>query len=101
MSKREEHRFNLQDYKASKADEGAVFIDAGGRTFRVPPPLLWGDDVTEAARTGQAVAFGESLLGAEDFAAFRAAGGTGTLLMSMVNEVHGTGVGESSASSDS
>ena len=101
MTKRVEHRFNLQDYKASKADEGAVFIDAGDRTFRIPPPLLWDDDVTEAARAGKSTEFGNALLGAEDFAAFRAAGGTGTLLMSMVNEVHGTGVGESSASSDS
>jgi len=101
MSKRQEHRFNLQDYKASKADEGAIFIDAGDRTFRVPPPLLWDDDVTEAAAAGRATEVGEALLGTDDFAAFRKAGGTGTLLMSMVNEVHGADVGESSASSDS
>lgn len=101
MSKKGQHRYNLQDFKAGKADEGAILIEADGRTFKVPPPLLWSDEVTEAATRGQASFVGEALLGSDDFAAFRAAGGTGTILMAMISEVHGADVGESSASSDS
>lgn len=101
MSQREQHRFNLQDYKAKKEEEGAVYIDAGDRTFRVPPALLWPDEVTELAAAGKTKQAAIGLIGQEDYDAFVAAGGTGSLLLSMVNDAMEAGLGESSGSTSS
>lgn len=101
MGKKDQRRFNLQDYKAGKEEEGAVYIDAGDRTFRVPPPLLWDDDVTELATAGKTKQVAVALLGEDDYRAFVEAGGTGSLLLSMVNDAMGTGLGESSGSAGS
>lgn len=94
MSKRAEHRFNLQDYKATKEEEGAIYIDAGERTFRVPPALLWPDEVTELAAAGKVKQAAVGLIGQEEYDAFVAAGGTGSLLLSMVNDAMGVSLGE-------
>lgn len=96
MSKRSgPTKVKLADFKERKAEEGAIDVEAeDGQVFRIPPPELWPDEVGELARTGDLVALAVAVLGGEDrFEAFKAAGGTATLLNAIVGDVHGDSLG--------
>ncbi len=70
-----------------------------GEVFRIPPPELWPDAVHEAASRNQLIPLATALLGgAEQYAAFRAAGGSASLLNAIVAEHTGASTGESTAS---
>lgn len=95
------HKVKLTDFKAKKADEGAIEIEADdGKIFRVDPPELWDDDVAELQSAGDTVGLAHALIG-DEYPDYIAAGGNAMLLMSIIAEVHGVDVGESKASSGS
>lgn len=105
--------FNLTDYKAKKADEGAVRITAGDREFVVLPPELMDDDtytkfVKLEGSVETVVEQARMLMGDDEYAAFVEAGGSAMLLLSMIAEsssqwsdAQGASPGESVASSTS
>lgn len=103
MSKRDNKRVKLSDFKDRKRDEGAIDIEGDdGTVFRIEPPELWPDEVHSIDASKDPVAFARALLGGEErYAAFVAAGGTAGVLAGILDERHGTGTGESSASSRS
>lgn len=77
-------KFVLEDHKKKIAERG-VDIEAGGQTFHLDPPELWPDDVA-ATQSSDLRALGVAILGEERFDAFVAAGGSGGLLASIVEE---------------
>jgi hypothetical protein len=95
MSKNNRTTVVLADYRARKEEEGAVYIDAGTETFRVPPPVCWPDSFLTVANSGDNVALATLLLGGpEAFARFAEAGGTAALLLGIVQDALGATVGE-------
>lgn len=92
MSKREQHRFVLSDYKDTKRREGAIHIDAGEKTFVIDPPELWSDEALASAENPLKI--GPLVMGEEAFAEFVEAGGSGGILLSMIGDVHGVSPGE-------
>lgn len=99
MSKRDNRRVLLTDYKDKKRREGSIEIETDdGQVFTVDPPELW-PDVKFSDLENEAV--GRLLLGDEPFERFIAAGGTATILLGILNEKHDLTVGESEASSSS
>ena len=101
MTKRKNRRVVLNDFKAKKAEEGSIEIEVeGGKVFTIPPPELWPDEVAEAAKRNDTVASAAALLGDEaEYEAFKSAGGSATLLWSIIQDELGADVGESPASS--
>lgn len=100
--KRHVHRVKLTDFKAKKADEGAVEIEADdGEIYRIDAPEVWSDEIAELAQSEDQVAVARALIGEDRYDAFVAAGGTAMLVMAIVSEAHGIQPGESSASSRS
>ena len=103
---------NLTDFKAKKAEEGAVRIKAGTKTFVVLPPEMMSDDVYSEfikleQNPEQIVDQARMLMGA-DYDEFVAAGGSAILLLSIIGETaktrrqdQGVDTGESGASSPS
>lgn len=88
------HTVILSDYKAKKAEEGAIDIVAGDETFTVPPAALWPDEMTTPEVRGDWVAQAKLLLGDDAYARFVAAGGTAVLLQAIVNDELGEAAGE-------
>lgn len=85
----------LSDFKERKELEGAFDIECeDGTKFRVPPPELWPDEVGRLARIGDLPALAIAVLGEEKFEAFKAAGGTATLLNAIIGDQHGASLGE-------
>lgn len=100
---------NLTDYKAKKAEEGAVPIVVGDRTFYVRPSELMSDAEYEAynAVKGEDIV-AQARLMMVDYDDFVAAGGSAILLLSIVKDhmeaqaaAQGVEPGESEASSTS
>lgn len=102
---------SLADFKAKKAEEGAVRIEAGDRVFVVLPPELMADDtysefIKYEGSPESIVDQARLLMGAE-YEEFVAAGGSAILLLSVIAEAgqakngQGADVGESGASSPS
>lgn len=102
MSKRDRRVVNLADFKAKRRDEGAIDVVAeDGNTYRIDPPELWPDEASERAEAGDLVAAARAVMGAEQYEAWVAAGGTASLVMAIIADEHGVTVGESPASSSS
>lgn len=85
-------KVNLADYKERKENEGAIDIEAGGETFRIPPPELWPDEIGKLR--GDLVAQASLLMGEDRFAAFVAAGGSATLVDAILKDQHGADAGK-------
>ena len=75
---------------------GIVAVMANGEKFLVPPPDLWPDD----AQHGTDKRFLDQVMG-DQADAFRAAGGTGRLVLSLISHRNELSAPESSASSGS
>lgn len=68
-----------------------------GEVFEIDPPELWDDDVF--AVTGGPVAEAKAIMGEEEYARFRKAGGRATLVSYLIEKrIKGTSLGESEAS---
>lgn len=100
--KRHVHHVKLTDFKAKKADEGAVEIETDdGEIYRVDPPELWDDSITEMSQNDDNIGVARALIGPDRYAAFIAAGGNAMVVMSILADVHGVSVGESKPSPSS
>lgn len=100
--KRHVHQVKLTDFKARKADEGAIEIeDDAGEIYRIDPPELWPDEITRMSQDEDTIGVARALIGDDRYDAFTAAGGNAMLLMSIIGETHGVTVGESKPSPSS
>lgn len=93
-------RIVLDDYKGKKRDEGAIDIETADGVFSIDPPELWSDEAAAAAAANDGPGIARALLG-DKYDAFIAAGGSGTVIMSIIADEHRAPVGESDASSSS
>jgi hypothetical protein len=81
MSKRRPITYNLSDFKAKKAKEGAIHIELeGGETVTVPPAVLWPDEAHGFILERDIVNAGIAILGEPEYQRFAAAGGSASLL---------------------
>lgn len=106
-----EKRYNVAEVIAeARLTKPAIILEGfpndPSAEFRLDPPELWADQVTELAAAGKATELSRHLLG-DQYEAFLAAGG-GNSLVNLVLEKHSKGttpeksaLGEASASSDS
>lgn len=103
MSKRNQHRVILTDFKARKEEEGSVYIDLPDGTFvRIPPPALWPDDVQLLAEAGKNIEVVTALVGGpEEYSRFVAAGGSAAMALAILQDELGADLGKSSGSSPS
>jgi hypothetical protein len=108
MSKREgPRRVVLQDYRDTKEREGATDVELpDGTTVRIPPPVLWPEEVAslQAGDHADMVRGCQLILGQEQWDRFVGAGGTSVMLMGIIDDTlkaEGLAVGESSASTGS
>lgn len=87
---------DLNAYRGQQIEDRGIVLAAGERSFTIPPPVLWPE---EAIRLIGVDAYGvaRAVLG-DEYDAFIAAGGTGPLLMRMVEEQEQIAAGESPAS---
>lgn len=102
-AKRHVHKVKLSDFKAEKADEGAIEIeDDNGEIYHIDPPELWSDDITALNDADDNIGVARALIGGDDqYEKFVAAGGSAMLLLSIIGDTHGVSVGESKASKGS
>lgn len=95
-------RVDLDDYKAKKAEEGSIEIKTSAGVFTIPPPELWDDEVGAAARANDDIGAATVLLGGpERYAEFVKAGGSATVVWSIIKDEKGATLPESSGSSTS
>jgi len=66
-----------------------ISFTAGGQTFTIPSPILWPGDIADLSQND-----GAKVLLGDQWEAFCAAGGNGSLLNSLVNKVLGATVPE-------
>lgn len=101
------HDFNavLAEIASDDKDTTATLFKVGEQEFTIPSPLDWSDDVVEiqaiAATNPRAVnpvAFAKALLGDDQYADFKAAGGSAVKFMKFFGQVMGGDAGESQAS---
>jgi hypothetical protein len=106
---------NLTDFKAKKAEEGAVRIEAGTKTFVILPPEMMSDDVysefIKLEQSPEQIVDQARMLMGDDYDEFVDAGGSAILLLSIIGEAakergkaasaQGADPGESGASSSS
>ena len=100
---------DLADYKAKKAEEGAIPIRANGSTFYVRPvECLTDDEYFSYSKAKGDDIVGQARIMIDDYDGFVAAGGSAMLLLSIVKDhvervaaEQGVDPGESPASSDS
>ena len=89
-------RIKIADYKASKADEGAIILeDDNGREYRIPPRAIWSDELLNRIKNVDAedpVAQARALLGDEEYDAFHAGGGEAMMVSSIIDEEWGESV---------
>jgi hypothetical protein len=99
VSKPEIQRFRLSEFTERKREQGSIEIETDdGSVFRVDPPELWPDDIASATNNEAAARL---IMGGDPFDAFVAAGGSATLLVSIIAEAHGVSLGELLASAGS
>ena len=108
MSKREgPRRVVLNDYRDTKEREGATDVELpDGSTLRIPPPVLWPEEVAalQAGDHADMIRGCQLILGEEGWARWVAAGGTSVMLMGIIDDTlkaEGLSLGESSASTAS
>lgn len=102
MGKNSIRRVVLDDYKAKKSAEGSIEIETSAGVFTIPPPELWPDEVGTFARANDDVGAATVLLGGEDrYREFVAAGGSATIVWSIIKDEKGATLPESSGSSTS
>jgi hypothetical protein len=79
-------------------DRHAIVIETDdGQSFRVPTPEMWDDDVF--ASGGSPLDEAKAIMGEEEYARFREAGGRATLITHLIKEhMQGMSAGESGAS---
>jgi hypothetical protein len=89
-------RIKLADFKAAKAEEGKIIIEADdGTEFVIPPAILWPDEVNVLAVQGRHVEAARLVLGEDVYDKFVAAGGNAQILGAVVREENeGTPLGE-------
>lgn len=91
------HEVSWTQYQEEKRDKGGIKLAMDdGRTFFIPPPELWPDDVASMSDPAD---IGRRLMGDDDFKVFCADyGGSGTVIASLVRDTLGKTLGESPAS---
>lgn len=72
-----------------------------GEEFLLPAPTAWPDEAFQAANREDPITASRLILGDEDYQRFVDAGGNALFLQRLVEKLHGTSMGESSASSSS
>lgn len=88
---------DIAAFQARRRDAGGIVaVMETGEKFLIPPPDLWPDD----AQHGSDKRFLDQVMGV-DADAFRAAGGTGRLVLSLISHRNELAAPESSASSGS
>jgi hypothetical protein len=93
----------LAEYRA-KNEQPEVVVTVGDREFVIPSPLDWSDELVEMQANAQAnnvnpVAMAKAFLGEEQYAEYKALGGTAMHFnLVLLPGALGTSVGESSAS---
>jgi hypothetical protein len=100
------HDFNavLAEIAADDNDTGATFFRVGDREFTIPSPLEWSDEVVEIQAAAaekkpvNPVAFAMALLGDDQYAEFKAVGGSSMKFMKFFGQIMGGDAGESPAS---
>lgn len=84
-------RIILKDHLAKLEDRGVDFEAPDGTVFFIPPPELWPDEAnTAVGLNAQAVA----VMGEEQYAAFKAAGGNARIVNDELEKMLGTTVPE-------
>lgn len=86
-------KVNLAEYRERKENQGAIDVEApSGRVFRIPPAELWPDEVPFLR--GDLPAQAAAIMGAEEFDAFKAEGGTANILDAIIKDEHGAEAGK-------
>ena len=70
--------------EAEESKHKIVIETDDGQTFEIDPPELWDDDVFAA--TGGPVAEAKAIMGQEEYARFRKAGGRATLVSYLIEQ---------------
>jgi hypothetical protein len=70
--------------EAEESKHKIVIETEDGQTFNIDPPELWDDDVFSA--TGGPVAEAKAIMGEEEYARFRKAGGRATLVSYLIEK---------------
>lgn len=91
------HEVDLDVFVAAEKAKDSTVIRAGDREFVIPPPVLWPNEALQSALLDRDKC-AKLLLGDEQWDAFQAAGGTGALLVKIIEEREQLPVGESEAS---
>ncbi len=95
MSKRDKRTVDLEDYKASKAEEGSIPIRTKtGDVFVIPPPALWPDETLGLVENRDVIAAARLLIGADRYDDFVAQGGTAQLVFALIKDEQGLDAGE-------
>lgn len=83
-------RFVLTEYVNKIRAEGSIPVDLGEHgEVVIPPPLLWPEPMPRGMENQQ-----KAILGEEQYARWKAAGGNGKLLDAIINEAQGSTTGE-------
>lgn len=104
VSKPNKKRYKLSEVVAEiRSKHPDIEIETeDGQVFTIPPPQLWSDKATDPKVGAQET--GEELMGVDQYAAFKAAGGSYAYLNFVIGkftEEQKTDLGKSSASSNS
>lgn len=89
-------RVVLKDHKASLAERGVDIETEDGQVFHVDPPQLWSDEAVAKSQAGDSNGLLIEIIGGPDrYAAFKAAGGSLSILDSITSTVTGESIPES------
>jgi len=95
VAKPPQKTYKLADLiREAEESKHKIVIEAdNGETFEIDPPELWDDDVFAA--TGGPVAEAKAIMGADEYARFRKAGGRATLVSYLIEQrMQGVSKGE-------
>jgi hypothetical protein len=86
VPKKPQKAYKLADLirDAEEAKHKIVIEADNGERFEIDPPELWDDDVFSV--TGGPVAEAKAIMGAEEYARFRKAGGRATLVSFLIEQ---------------
>jgi uncharacterized Zn ribbon protein len=87
-------RINLEAWTLEKIEAGALEIEAGDRVFVVPPIQVWPDGASTALIDGRVADAIRLVMGDDDYQAFVDAGGSATMVATMLEETQGADAGE-------